>query len=65
MIKLIASDMDGTLVNDEGKINEKMFELINNLHEKNIKFAAASGRFYSQLSKNFRKNKDKHYIYIT
>ncbi|AKN29634.1 HAD family hydrolase [Clostridium carboxidivorans P7] len=57
MIKLIASDMDGTLVNDEGKINEKMFELINNLHEKNIKFAAASGRFYSQLSKNFEKIK--------
>ncbi|WPC40495.1 Cof-type HAD-IIB family hydrolase [Clostridium sp. JS66] len=55
MIKLIASDMDGTLINDEGKINEKMFGLINDLHEKNIKFAAASGRFYSQLSKNFKK----------
>lgn len=57
MIKLIASDMDGTLVNDEGKINEKMFGLINDLHEKNIKFAAASGRFYSQLSRNFERIK--------
>ncbi len=55
MIKLIASDMDGTLVNDQGKINEKMFELIHELHEKDIRFAAASGRFYSQLNKNFEK----------
>lgn len=53
MIKLIASDMDGTLVNDEGKISESIYRLINILHDKNIKFAAASGRFYSQLCKNF------------
>ncbi|AKA69710.1 HAD family hydrolase [Clostridium scatologenes] len=57
MIKLIASDMDGTLVNDEGKINEKVFGLINHLQEKNIRFAAASGRFYSQLSRNFKRIK--------
>ena len=57
MIKLIASDMDGTLVNDEGKINENIYKLINSLHDKNIKFAAASGRFYSQLCKNFEKVK--------
>lgn len=55
MIKLIATDMDGTLLNDNGNINEKIFNLIYNLSEKNIKFAAASGRFYSQLSKNFEK----------
>ncbi|MDV3426170.1 MAG: HAD family hydrolase [Bacillota bacterium] len=54
MIKLIASDMDGTLVNDEGKISDNIYRLINTLHDKNIKFAAASGRFYSQLCKNFK-----------
>jgi len=53
MIKLIATDMDGTLLNDNGIINEKMFDLIHDLNDKDIKFAAASGRFYSQLSKNF------------
>lgn len=57
MIKLIASDMDGTLVNDKGIISEKMYTLINSLQDKNIKFAAASGRFYSQLCKNFDKVK--------
>lgn len=55
MVKLIATDMDGTLLNDNGKINEKIFDLIHNFNEKDIKFAAASGRFYSQLSKNFEK----------
>jgi len=55
MIKLIATDLDGTLINDHGKIDEKMFGLIEYLNEKNIIFAAASGRFYSQLSKNFQR----------
>ena len=55
MIKLIATDMDGTLLNDNGNINEKVFDLMRALNEKDIKFAAASGRFYSQLSKNFEK----------
>lgn len=55
MIKLIATDLDGTLINDDGKINGKMFDLIEYLNEKNIMFAAASGRFYSQLSKNFQR----------
>ncbi len=55
MVKLIATDMDGTLLNDNGNINEKIFDLIHAFNEKDIKFAAASGRFYSQLSKNFEK----------
>ncbi|MFD3158109.1 Cof-type HAD-IIB family hydrolase [Haloimpatiens sp. FM7330] len=55
MIKLIATDLDGTLVNDQGKINSKVYDMIHNLNERGIKFAAASGRFYSQLNKNFDK----------
>jgi len=63
MIKLIATDMDGTLLNDYGKINEKIFDLIHDFNENDIKFAAASGRFYSQLSKNFEKvNTDMIFI---
>jgi Cof subfamily protein (haloacid dehalogenase superfamily) len=55
--------MDGTLLNDKGKISEKIFDLIHDLNEKDIKFAAASGRFYSQLSKNFEKvNADMIFI---
>jgi len=55
--------MDGTLLNDKGKINEKIFGLIHALNEKDIKFVAASGRFYSQLSKNF-KNVNTDMIFI-
>jgi len=47
--------MDGTLLDDKGGINGKIFDLIHDFNEKDIKFAAASGRFYSQLSKNFSK----------
>lgn len=45
MIKFIATDLDGTLVNSEGKIYNKVFNLINDLHKNGVKFAAASGRF--------------------
>ncbi|MBW9152548.1 Cof-type HAD-IIB family hydrolase [Clostridium estertheticum] len=63
MIKLIATDMDGTLLNDKGNIDEKIFDLIRDLNKKDIKFAAASGRFYSQLSINFKKvNTDMIFI---
>ncbi|WP_102401907.1 HAD family hydrolase [Haloimpatiens massiliensis] len=58
MIKFIATDMDGTLINDNGKINEQIFDLIAKLNNKNIIFAAASGRFYSQLKVNFQKVKN-------
>jgi Cof subfamily protein (haloacid dehalogenase superfamily) len=55
LIKLIASDMDGTLVNDNGVISDKALTLIHSLKEKNIIFAAASGRLYSQLCRDFNK----------
>lgn len=53
MIKLIASDLDGTLVNDEGKISDKIYDMISKLNKKGVKFAAASGRTYLQLKNNF------------
>jgi Cof subfamily protein (haloacid dehalogenase superfamily) len=53
MIKLIATDMDGTLINDKGEISQSIFEIIDILSKKNIRFMAASGRFFNQLSKNF------------
>ena len=45
MIKLIASDIDGTLVLDgTNKLNPEIFEVVLKLKEKGIQFAAASGR---------------------
>ena len=44
MIKLIATDMDGTLLNSNNQIQEGFYEVFNELQEKDIIFAAASGR---------------------
>lgn len=63
MIKLIASDMDGTLIRDNGRIHHKIFPLIELLRSKRIIFAAASGRFYHQLDDNF-KNVNSKMIFI-
>ena len=54
MIKLVASDIDGTLL-PEGtdKINPEIFEVILKLKEKGILFAAASGRHYCSISRLF------------
>ena len=58
MIKFIASDMDGTLLNEKNEINKEFFDIFNKLIEKDIIFAAASGRQYYNLLKRFDKIKD-------
>jgi Cof subfamily protein (haloacid dehalogenase superfamily) len=62
MIKLIASDMDGTLLDGEGRLSEEFFEIFEKLQAKGIKFAAASGRQYFQLRKSFERIKDSMYF---
>lgn len=54
MIKLIASDIDGTLL-PEGtdQINPEIYEVIRKLKEKDILFAAASGRHFSGMARLF------------
>ncbi|WP_297131460.1 HAD family hydrolase, partial [Terrisporobacter sp.] len=52
-VKLIASDMDGTLLDSNHNLSPHLFNLIKQLKEKNIKFAIASGRQYYNLLKNF------------
>ena len=56
MIKLIVSDMDGTLVNDEKKIDENIYALLPKLKEKGIRFVVASGRQYPSLCKDFQEH---------
>ena len=58
MIKFIASDMDGTLLNENNEINKEFFDIFHKLVEKDIIFAAASGRQYYNLLKRFEKIKD-------
>lgn len=56
MIKLIVSDMDGTLLNDEKKIDKDIYKLLPKLQEKGIRFVVASGRQYPSLKKHFHEH---------
>lgn len=55
MIKLIATDMDGTLLNDEKKIDDNFWEVHKKLTELGIHFVVASGRQYFNIRKNFER----------
>ncbi len=54
MIKLIASDLDGTLLQHGAQsLNPKIFPLIRKIQEKGIRFVAASGRQYYNMRNLF------------
>ena len=53
MIRLIASDLDGTLLNERGQLPEGIFDLIRALNARGIRFAAASGRQYGNVKRLF------------
>jgi len=48
-IRLIAADMDGTLVDDGRQIHDEFWPLIDTLHARGITFCPASGRQYYNL----------------
>lgn len=59
MIKLVVTDIDGTLVKDGTMvINPEYMEVINKLKEKGIQFVACSGRQYSSARDLFDPVKD-------
>lgn len=58
MIKFIATDMDGTLLNSQNEIHPSFYETFKKLKEKDIIFAIASGRQYYNLAKRFEELKD-------
>ena len=51
MIKLIASDMDGTLLNDRKELPGDFFEVFDELERRGIKFTVASGRSFDARSR--------------
>lgn len=57
MIKLIACDLDGTLLDDKKNIDPEIYDLLPKLMEKGVRFIAASGRQYPSLEKLFQKQK--------
>ena len=59
MIKLIATDMDGTLLNSNNEIQHGFYDVFEKIQEKGIIFAAASGRQYYNLLERFKGIEDK------
>ncbi|MBQ8373969.1 MAG: HAD family phosphatase [Clostridia bacterium] len=53
MIKLIACDLDGTLLKKDGSLPEGVFDVVTPLCERGVLFIPASGRQYESLKRLF------------
>lgn len=59
MIKLIVTDLDGSLLNDKHELHPEFWKIEKELSDKGIIFAVASGRQYFNLESTFEKVKDR------
>lgn len=50
-VKLVVTDMDGTLLNSQGEVSDQFYSLFEQLKANNIHFVAASGRQYYSIIK--------------
>ena len=48
-VKLVVSDMDGTLLNNNSEVSNRFFEQFESLKKLDIHFVAASGRQYQSI----------------
>lgn len=62
MIKLVVTDMDGSLLNDAKQLPLDFFETADQLQHKGIVFAVASGRQYYTLQHEFYDLRDTTYF---
>ena len=53
MIRLIATDMDGTFLDSSKRFSMEFFDIFEELRKKNIKFVIASGNQYFRLYQKF------------
>ena len=60
MIKLIASDLDGTIIDDKRKIAQENFKAIADLNKANIPFVVCTGKTYC-ISKDICKDLNANY----
>ncbi|MGL6130794.1 MAG: HAD family hydrolase, partial [Fusobacteriaceae bacterium] len=58
MIKLVITDMDGTLLNDNHEIDGEFWETFKQMKKQNILFSVASGRQYHNLLERFQDIQD-------
>lgn len=48
-VKMVVTDMDGTLLNSRSQVSERFFDLFEELQEHGVHFVAASGRQYTSI----------------
>lgn len=58
-VKLVVTDMDGTLLNSKGKVSNTFFELFDEMQKQQIHFIAASGRPYHSITHKLDKIKNE------
>ncbi|WP_103069280.1 HAD family hydrolase [Aquimarina sediminis] len=61
-IKMVATDMDGTLLNTNSKVSHHFFELFEELNDLGVIFVAASGRQYYSIIDKLKPIKDNIYV---
>ncbi|WP_106791044.1 HAD family hydrolase [Aquimarina sp. Aq78] len=61
-IKMVATDMDGTLLNAKGEVSRHFFELFEELNSLGVTFVAASGRQYYSIIDKLKPIKDDIYV---
>lgn len=57
-VRLIAADMDGTLLDGHGEVPAGLWPLLDELHSRDVLFAPASGRQYATLRRMFDTHAD-------
>ncbi len=60
--KIIASDLDGTLLNNASKVSRENIEAIADLTAKGVYFVPCSGRTFAEIPEEIRENKNIRYI---
>ena len=53
-VKMVVTDMDGTLLNSKSQVSQRFFELFEGLQKHGVRFVAASGRQYSSIFDKLR-----------
>jgi hypothetical protein len=61
-IKLVVSDMDGTLLNSNYEVSNQFFQIFKQLQQKNILFCVASGRQHNSIVERLAKIKEDIYV---
>lgn len=61
-VRLVVTDMDGTLLNNKSQVSTNFFKLFSQLKKHNIHFVAASGRQYYSIANKLHTIKDEIFI---